>query len=73
MPGKAEMGEKAQCTWAVHEHFEPIINAAWRRQRVFQQPVKRNRGNPLPIYPENAHPSPRHVMSDHALLEMERT
>jgi hypothetical protein len=34
------MGEKAQCTWAVHEHFEPISNAAWRRQRIFQQPAR---------------------------------
>jgi hypothetical protein len=25
--------------WRVHEHFEPISNAAWRRQRVFQQPA----------------------------------
>jgi hypothetical protein len=39
MPGKAEMGKKAQCIWAVHEHFEPISNAAWRRQRVFQPPA----------------------------------
>jgi hypothetical protein len=42
MSGKAEMGEKAQCSWAVHEHFEPISNAAWRRQRIFQQPVNRD-------------------------------
>jgi hypothetical protein len=42
MPGKAEKGEKAQCTWAVHEHFESISNAAWRRQRIFQQPANPN-------------------------------
>jgi hypothetical protein len=23
----------------VHEHFEPISNAVWRDQRVFQQPA----------------------------------
>jgi hypothetical protein len=23
----------------VHEHFEPLSNAAWRRPRVFQQPA----------------------------------
>jgi hypothetical protein len=41
MPGKAEMGEKAQRTWAVDGYFEPISIAAWRRQRIFQQPASR--------------------------------
>jgi hypothetical protein len=30
---------KSAVYWAIHEHFEPIFNAAKRRQRVYQQPV----------------------------------
>jgi hypothetical protein len=33
-------GRKSAVYWHVHEHFEPISNAAWRRQRVFQQPAR---------------------------------
>jgi hypothetical protein len=32
-------GRKSAVYWRVHEHFEPISNAAWCRQRVFQQPA----------------------------------
>jgi hypothetical protein len=28
-------GRKSAAYWSVHEHFEPISNAASRRQRVF--------------------------------------
>jgi hypothetical protein len=32
-------GRKSAVYWRVHEHFEPISNAAWRHQKVFQQPA----------------------------------